>query len=259
MSVEEVLRIAAGEVGYVARFDPQPGSRYGRWCAGQLGQPYLAGNGVPYCNMFVSWVFAQAGQGAAVGGAWSYTVAHLGWFRARNLIVRRDMARPGDVVFFKWAGISRDLVDHVGIVEKNLGGGVLQCIEGNTSAGLAGSQNNGGSVARRVRSRGVAFVCRPQWVANVEKKKVSDMAIVLVNNVHYATDGITRRQLNSMDTVNAIVASTGIRVVQAGQGFLDDVPEWKAPGPGAWGYKNPSLDSRDMRQIVADIAAKVGA
>ena len=59
----DVLRIAAGEIGYYAPDDPQPGSKYGRWMADVTGESWLAGPSteVWWCMIFVSWVFAQAG------------------------------------------------------------------------------------------------------------------------------------------------------------------------------------------------------
>ena len=52
----DVLRIAAGEIGYYAPDDPQPGSKYGRWMADVTGESWLAGPSteVWWCMIFVS-------------------------------------------------------------------------------------------------------------------------------------------------------------------------------------------------------------
>jgi len=55
--------------------------------------------------------------------------------------------KPGDWVCMFNGG-------HSGILEKVLGGGRYQTIEGNTSSGDSGSQTNGGGVYRRVRYAG---------------------------------------------------------------------------------------------------------
>ena len=111
--------------------------------------------------------FDEAGQIDAIGG-FSYntdvTLAHI-----RNhpdaYFVSIAEAEPGDVVIFDWDD-STAATDHVGIVEANLGGGVLQTIEGNTSSGAYGSQSAGNGVWRRQRSYGIAYVIRPAWVEN---------------------------------------------------------------------------------------------
>ena len=60
-TASDVLRIAAGEIGYSRWTDPQPGTRYGRWYAQSHGS-YYGASGVPFCAMFVSWVMSRAGQ-----------------------------------------------------------------------------------------------------------------------------------------------------------------------------------------------------
>ena len=51
--------------------------------------------------------------------------------------------QPGDIAIFTFG--------HTGIVERALPGSVM-CIEGNTSPGQSGSQDNGGGVYRRQRN-----------------------------------------------------------------------------------------------------------
>ena len=49
-TVEDVLNIARGELGYYAPDDPEPGSKYGRWMADVTGEDWLRG---PYRD--ISW------------------------------------------------------------------------------------------------------------------------------------------------------------------------------------------------------------
>lgn len=165
----KVLQVAAAEIGLPPGNDPAQGSKYGRWGAQVTGKAWLAGPStvVPWCNLFVSWVFAHAGAGAAVGvtgkTVYAWTVGHLQWFKERGALVPISQAQPGDVVFFDW-NPGGAAVEHVGIVERNLGGGVLQTIEGNTVSGARGSQFNGGGTWRRVRGAPyIKAVCRPLW------------------------------------------------------------------------------------------------
>ena len=168
----DVLRVAAGEIGYVALQDPAAGSRYGRWYAEDHGS-YFAGpsTSVPWCAMFVSWVFDRAGQPMP-----GLPTASCSVIVASNRVTSRSVsirdAEPGDVILFDWNPSAGDGADHVGIVEKNCGS-YVQTIEGNTSSGSSGSQSNGGGVYRRTRDWSTVYaVYRPDYIG-----EVNDMAL----------------------------------------------------------------------------------
>ncbi len=150
-TVSDVLRIARGEIGYSRWDDPEEGTKYGRWYADLVGEPYYGASGVPYCAMFTSWVLDQAGVGCAgIPGAYCPWIVNAG--RSEGRTVETYNAQPGDVVLFDWGNDGES--DHVGIVEEN-GGWYLQCIEGNT---------NNGQVARRTREYGtICCVIRPYY------------------------------------------------------------------------------------------------
>lgn len=150
----DVLAKARGEVGYCRWDDPAAGTRYGRWYAQSHGS-YYGASGVPFCAMFVSWVFAQAGATCA-GLPEAYCPYILSDARAAGAVLAdKTEAQPGDVVLFDWDG---GVVDHVGIVELNKGS-YVQTIEGNTTIG-----GRSGSVGRRTRAWStVAAVVRPSW------------------------------------------------------------------------------------------------
>lgn len=115
--------------------------------AGRHGNAFLR---AAWCDMAVTYWARHSGNTAAVlpGGDRAYTVWHAQDFKKRGhwhegTRANVDRARPGDVVFFDWGATDRiEAIDHVGVVEKVLGGGRVQTIEGNTSD----------SCARRVRS-----------------------------------------------------------------------------------------------------------
>lgn len=119
-----------------------------------LTRAYASRNGsyfatAPWCDMAVTEWARRSGNYAAVcmGTDYAYTVWHAQAFqRAGRWHWGAHGARPGDIVFFDWGGVrSIGRIDHVGIVERNLGGGRLQTIEGNT----------GDACLRRVRSGSV--------------------------------------------------------------------------------------------------------
>ena len=165
MSVaQQVLARAAARIGYYAPDDPQPGSEAGRYWAARTGQQWLAGpsESVWWCMLFVSMCLDEGGQIDTIGGFsfnTDYTVNKVRQHPESYFVSVYD-AEPGDIVIFNWDGGG---TDHVGFVEKNLGGGTLQTIEGNTSSGAYGSQSAGNGVWRRVRSECMEYVIRPAY------------------------------------------------------------------------------------------------
>ena len=150
-TAQNLLEVASSEVGYSRWSDPEEGTKYGRWYASKVGDPYFGCSGVPYCAMFCSWCLDIVSTPCA-GFIGAYCPSMLNAaVRENKALVDKHDARPGDVVYFDWDG---GVVDHVGFVEKNLGG-YIQTIEGNT---------NNGQVCRRTRSwESVRAVVRPDY------------------------------------------------------------------------------------------------
>lgn len=161
-TANDILKIAAGEIGYYAPDDPEPGSKYGRWMAELLGEDWLAGpsTDVWWCCIFVSWVLAKANQ--SVPGFPSYNT-DVAWSKAKSRSVLKENCKPGDIVIFDW-NMGTAATDHIGFVEKNFKNGYIQTIEGNTSGTDWGSQYAGNGVHRRTRSLDVVRYCiRPAY------------------------------------------------------------------------------------------------
>jgi CHAP domain. len=151
VTAQDVLRIAASKIG-VSENEYGGGTEFHEW---YMNSPRaletLARDGgtlrgyanAPWCAMFVSWVGEQAGIRPIFG--WdAYTVTYAKWFQA-NRHWGTEVASPGAVVFFDWAGTKTiDGIDHVGLVERDNGDGTITTIEGNTG---------NGKVERRVRPK----------------------------------------------------------------------------------------------------------
>lgn len=98
-----------------------------------------------WCCAFVVWCLEHAGIVNTYGGAY---VPHFeAWAKKLNRWHRTD-PQPGDLVVFEFNGDTTS--DHIGIVESVTRDGVVT-IEGNTSSGIAGSQDDGDGVYRRHR------------------------------------------------------------------------------------------------------------
>lgn len=131
--------------------------------ANRHGSEFLS---VAWCDMFVTYVARHAPAPAVLPkGDRAYTPWHAddfdqageGYAGTVDNIVKH--AKPGCPLFFDWSGSnSSSAVDHVGWVVRNLGGGRLATLEGNTSD----------TVALRVRSADViARVCVPAYVTEI--------------------------------------------------------------------------------------------
>lgn len=133
-------------------------TKYGKW---------YGLNGQPWCAMFVSWVFNEAGlvRLVAAQGAKGFASCDAGlkWFARKGQLIPVGDAQPGDIVFFQFDDDAQP--DHVGIVTKNMKRRkTLVCIEGNTSSGTQGSQSNGDGVYERKRSYSLVIgVARPNY------------------------------------------------------------------------------------------------
>jgi hypothetical protein len=128
----------------------------------------------PWCDIAVTeWARKSDNAGAVLpAGDRAYTVWHAQDFKKigrwhSGTTANVNKAKPGWIVFFDWGNSnSIDAIDHVGVVEKALGGGRVQTIEGNT----------GDACKRRVRGAGViAGFGNPDyggshWTEDVVKK-----------------------------------------------------------------------------------------
>ncbi|WP_172121323.1 CHAP domain-containing protein [Actinomyces faecalis] len=184
MSVQQqVLARAASRIGYYAPRDPQVGSEAARYWYHRGKGAWLLGpsNRIWWCMLFVAMCLDECGQVGAIGGYSSHTDTTIAQARRAGCrLVPVAQAQPGDVVIFNWDG---GPTDHVGLVERNLGGGVLQTIEGNTSSGAAGSQSAGNGVWRRRRSRGIAAVIRPNYTGTAAPAQPAQASGLAVDGV----------------------------------------------------------------------------
>ncbi len=112
-------------------------------------------DGYAWCGMWVWWCFREAGVDLRRAGIRNpaYTPTFFqdalkaGW----KLVPDGDV-RPGDVIFFDFAEpFNTHGIQHVGIATARPRAGRVATIEGNTSSGRRGSQDNGDGVYARER------------------------------------------------------------------------------------------------------------
>lgn len=161
----DIVNMARKEVGYLE--GPNNQNKYGEW----YGMDH-----VPYCAMFVSWVFSQVGCSSLIAAStskgFSYCPDGLSWFQKKGQVVDKYAGLPGDLVFFSWSGHT---AEHVGIIVAASKDGITT-VEGNTSADhKVGSQANGDGVWLRHRPYlNVLAIVRPKYA--VVTKPASSLA-----------------------------------------------------------------------------------
>lgn len=147
---DKLLAVARKELGNTENPAGSNRTKYGKWYG-------LDGN--PWCMMFVMWCFDRAGMPLPCRTA--SCSALLCWYRQNFPEKIAADPRPGDIVIYSFG--------HTGIVERTAAGAIT-AIEGNTSAGEDGSQDNGGGVFRRTRSKSLATA----YIRPFEEEKSMD-------------------------------------------------------------------------------------
>jgi hypothetical protein len=154
----ERARAVAWALGKVGVVEQPAGSNKGPGKDGisAMQNASIGFDGQPWCQCMASYS-AQVGTRGRLKAAWygGYTVSVVNMARngQRGLaIVSLKDARPGDWVFFNF-NPGGDPVEHVGIfLSYDKANGTVTCVEGNTSSGSGGSQDNGGGCFKRTRS-----------------------------------------------------------------------------------------------------------
>lgn len=159
MSAEKVIAAARGDLGYTEF--PAGSNRTKYW---EVYDP--AYQGQPWCVSFLWWCFREAGESAAFfGGAKTASCGTLlRWFREQGQVVPADDAQPGDIVMLNFRGGAQP--EHCGLLlgVNSMDNSYVNTIEGNTTPGYEGSQDNGGCVALKHRYRSqIVAVCRPKY------------------------------------------------------------------------------------------------
>ena len=178
MTAEEILAIAAKEIGYKETPANSNKTKY--------GEDY-GWNGVAWCVIFMWWCFAQAkAQSLFYGGKKVASCGSLKTYAKNNGQWITSGYKAGDLVIFDFANTSSS-TDHIGIVE-SVNGTKLTTIEGNTSPDEKGSQSNGGMVCRKTRSVSlVNGAYRPKYDEEEKEVGVKTMDAVKGSNASETT------------------------------------------------------------------------
>jgi cell wall-associated NlpC family hydrolase len=155
----ELARLPGGTpASAIARARAQRGYREGPAKDENKFGTWYGWNKVPWCAIFVSWVFYQDGVPLPASTPKGFASCSVGrdWFRKnRRLRPAGTRPKPGWIVFFDWNGGPG--LDHVGIVIDVLADGRILTIEGNTSDPGSSSPNSVGVFEKRRRAGIVGY------------------------------------------------------------------------------------------------------
>lgn len=93
----------------------------------------------PWCAAFCQWATDVAAEAMGIPNPLdavkleAYVQSYHDWAKAQNRLVYISAAKPGDLILYNFGGTRWD---HIGIVLRLLPGGMIACVEGNTSPGV---------------------------------------------------------------------------------------------------------------------------
>lgn len=195
-TAQSVLNIARSQLGTVEKPANSNRTPYGAW---------YGWNGVAWCAEFASWCFDEADALSLVGGKHAATYLWADWFREHNQW--GTTPRVGALAFYDFPD-SLHRIQHVGLVETIVSAAVIDDIEGNTSSGSRGSQDNGDGVFRRRRSTvHIVGYGYPKYAVAGTKKPIIVPAAPGKVKVILLVDGVWGAK-----TTKALQAALGITV-----------------------------------------------
>lgn len=161
-SADAVVRAA---LKYVGQSESPAGTNRGPGIISRCQKAMLGFDGFFWCGAFVGYFLEKTGGVPISRKRIVYTPAIVADARAKvngfSGWHPPEAARPGDLALFDWNSHDGVTANHVELVVRNLGGGRLECVGGNTSKG--GQNNNGGGIYRQERRTGLIGVARPRY------------------------------------------------------------------------------------------------
>lgn len=167
---KDVLKIATKFADEKYKEGKNNDSIFGKW---------YGHNNIPWCAIFVSYVFAKAGAQAVVANAQTAKGFHsctaaVKHFAKTNQVIPANKIQPGDIVFMNFT--ETDSTDHVGIaIKHNKLTKKVYCVEGNTlNPDGTGDQVNGDGVYYKTRPyKNVVCAVRPSWKLVADKNPLN--------------------------------------------------------------------------------------
>jgi len=157
-TASSMVRLAATQIGVREGQDPD-----GNWNNLQKYGAWYGWNGVAWCGQFISWLAANTSNTDIIP-KYQWCPSGLEWFRSRDLTGHWPPA-PGDILFVRKFYDGAWHTPHTGLVEKYLGDGRVQTIEGNTNDSGAYQGNGVYRLVRQDSESGTGYIyARPKYL-----------------------------------------------------------------------------------------------
>ena len=166
MSLKSVLDLAEEQLGIT---EYPENSNHVLYNTEYYGKDVM-GSSYPWCVTFLWWVFNHAGESKAFfnSGKTASCSALKTLYQAEGLYYTDGNYIPGDIALLTFR--EDRTIQHCGLIKEKSDSNYYITIEGNTSPGYEGSQDNGGCVAKKKRSKwNIVGVCRPNYSTEIEK------------------------------------------------------------------------------------------
>lgn len=150
--ISNLIELAYSQIGYTEFPKNSNKTKY--------GEAY-GWNGVSWCVIFLWWLFNQCGLSELffAGLKTASCTSLKNYYQGQKRWITDDNYRVGDIAIMTFSK-NRE-IQHCGLIVEKLESGKYKIIEGNTSSGIFGSQDNGGCVALKTRSiSNILGVCR---------------------------------------------------------------------------------------------------
>ncbi len=147
VTANKLLKTAIKEIGTKEIPANSNKVKYNTWYYGKV----VSGDAYPWCCVFISWLFHKAGaRNIFCGGKKAaYCPDVENYYKKTGRWYPDTKGKKGDLCLMDFG---KGRASHIGIVEKKNPNGTYTIIEGNTSTS---SNDNGGRVMRRIRSKSV--------------------------------------------------------------------------------------------------------
>ena len=157
MDKEKVAKIALAEAHARIVERPVNKTKYGHW---------YGLDGQPWCAMFVSWCFAEAGLTSLINQSpkgFAGCESFEAWAKKKKMTVPVSQVQAGDILLFDFNKEGKSI--HTGIaLGYNVHTHLIDTVEGNTAGNQSGSQANGdGEYLKHRAPTTVRVVVRPNW------------------------------------------------------------------------------------------------
>lgn len=149
----------------------------------------VSGDAYKWCVTFLWWVFKHANESAAFfnNGKTASCTKLMQLYKEEGRFFTGGLYQIGDLPIFNFHGTNDP--EHCGLItEANTNGPIwYKTIEGNTTPGEEGSQDNGGCVAKKTRyPRNIIGVCRPNYSKELEKVDPDYISHWAKDNIEWA-------------------------------------------------------------------------